>query len=138
MKFIADTGELAELAVMVMENEPEMEHLEVDCRIIFQRGSEEKITNGQTVYADCGKVPDKLKAFVPADYLITFYESSRQLTRDGMYVLMYHELMHIDTDGERFRVRKHDVEEFRAVAARFGLDWIEKYSGQISLDEVAG
>lgn len=44
-----------------------------------------------------------------------------------MRILILHELLHvgIDVDGneESYRIIPHDIEDFRLVLERYGLDW---------------
>lgn len=80
----------------------------------------------KTVFADCRKVPTVYKAYLPFDFIITFYEQNTgMLNENQLKLLMYHELSHI-TMGERgLKLRPHDIEDFSNILAKYGLDWNE-------------
>lgn len=40
-----------------------------------------------------------------------------------MEALIYHELLHIGIDGEKYSVIPHDLEDFKAVIDRYGAHW---------------
>lgn len=88
----------------------------------------EKRKNRKVVFAECEKVPDKYKWAVPCDFTITVFEPNcERLTDEQMRIVMLHELMHvgIEMDGNeaRFFTRPHDVEDFKAIIERFGMEW---------------
>ena len=130
MNYMKDEGELRRIAEELIESEPDLKHLSADCRIFYQYGLGTKGSPGNRTFADCQKVQDKLKEFVDADYVITFYASADSLTEDGLRVLMKHELMHIDSNGKDHRIRKHDIEDFRAITDVYGPDWAATFSTQ--------
>ena len=85
-------------------------------------------SRGKYVFADCRKVPDFYRVFVPFDFLITVYDPNvTEFTDDQMKILLYHELLHVgmDDNGEdtKYIVRPHDIEEFRPVIDQYGMDW---------------
>lgn len=83
---------------------------------------------------DCRKVPEWLSEFVPIDYVITVYEPADSLTEDGLRVLMHHELLHINVDGEKYRIRAHDLQDFRAITDVYGVNWIETFDRQMRME----
>ena len=97
------------------------------CRIAYQYSSQEKKSNKKTTYADTERIKDKLKAFLPYDFIITFYQpNTAELDAETMERLMYHELCHVgyDEDSGAYSIIPHDVEDFRDVIEHWGLDWI--------------
>lgn len=86
--------------------------------------SQEKKQGEKITYADCRKVQDVFKAYLPYDFIITFYERNTGfLNENQQKILMYHELKHI-TMGERgLKLRPHDIEDFSDILERYGLDW---------------
>ena len=105
------------------------------CRILCLWGDDVRKSKGRLVYADTEKVKDKYKVLFPYDYIITFYAPlCKTLNPAVLKHLVYHELLHIDYEegrgGEqdytanRYRIRPHDIEDFRSVTDRWGLDWI--------------
>lgn len=133
MEYIKDAGMLEEIASRLIEGLPELNDL-ADVDIGFQRGLGRKKVNSQTVYADCRKVPDWLAEFVSIDYVITVYESADSLTTDGLRVLMQHELMHIRVEDGKYKLRPHDIQDFRAITDVYGPDWVDSFSRQMKLD----
>jgi hypothetical protein len=49
------------------------------------------------------------------------------MTERQLEILMYHELLHVGMteDGEdvKYIVNPHDVEEFRTIIDKYGIDW---------------
>lgn len=123
--------DLYNLGNKVIAKYPELTILgDADCRIAYQYCDKAKRSNGFEVYADTTLINDKLKQFINIDFLITFYMGNTEaLDDDRMEMLMYHELCHIGYDpgkegSDRYRIIPHDVEEFRTVIDKWGLDWI--------------
>jgi len=117
---------LAEIAKKVIAENENLHHLDSpSLRVAFQMSSEKKTSRGKTVFADTEKVKDKLKAILPFDFLITFYEPNvANLSEEKMEHLMYHELRHIGFKDGKFSIVPHDVEDFRDVVDKWGIDWI--------------
>ena len=97
--------------------------------IVYLSSDKAKKAYGRAVYGDCEKVPDKWKWSVPADYAIIVYEPNvAEMDEGKLQVVIYHELLHVgisyDKDGnEVHSIVPHDINEFTAVAERFGIDW---------------
>ena len=128
-------SDLERLGEKVIAKYPELNILgDTDCRIAYQYCDKAKRSNGCEVYADTILVNDKLKQFINIDFLITFYMGNTEaLDEDRMEILMYHELCHVGYDpgkegADRFRIIPHDVEDFKAVINKWGIDWV--YGGQ--------
>ena len=119
----------AELAARVISNERSLHWLALaDIRIGFLRSFREKRSHGKDVLGECVKVNELYEPFCPYDFLIVIYaENIVQLNDEQMYVLMFHELLHIgmdEKDGElKYRVLPHDIEEFDEIISRYGLHW---------------
>jgi hypothetical protein len=101
---------------------------ESQATIVFLSSEYERTKQGRAVHAVCEKVPDKYKWSVPCDFTITVYEPNvERFTPEQMRILLFHELLHvgIQTDGneESYFVRPHDIEDFREVIERYGMDW---------------
>ncbi len=118
-----------ELGAKVIQNEKSLKWIaQADIRIGFLKSFKEKKNKGKPVYGECVKVNELYAPFCPYDFLIVFYEMNILGLSDAqLYVLMYHELLHIglnEKDGEPvYRIVPHDIEEFREIADRYGLDW---------------
>ena len=129
MEYVKDNGTLEAIA------EEQIRGTEIeDVRICYQRGLKTKKSGGRTVYADCRKVPEWLHEFVPIDYVITVYEPADSLTDDGLRVLMYHELLHIQVEDGKTKIRPHDLQDFREITDVYGVDWVESFGRQTRMD----
>ena len=79
-------------------------------------------------FGQCEKVPDKYDVFIPYDFIIVIYGPNVERFADWqMRILLLHELMHIgieqDGNEESYYVRHHDIEDFREILDRYGIDW---------------
>lgn len=77
--------------------------------------------------ADCRRVPLTYRAWLPFDFVVTFYEPNiTWLSEEQREVLMIHELLHVGiTDKGKPKLVKHDVQDFRALLERYGLGWAD-------------
>ena len=87
-----------------------------------------QIFHGKSVFGQCEKVPDKYKWSVPCDFTITIFEPNvERFTEEQMRILILHELMHVgvlkDGNEENYFIRPHDIEDFRTIIEKYGLDW---------------
>ena len=132
---MAETRELCkryeEIARELIEGEEELAHLKVFApRIAYLSSECAEKHKGKLVFGMCEKVPAKWHWRVPYDFTITVFEpNAAGLDDEKLRILIFHELLHVgarETDeGEiKFSLVPHDVEEFRAIAERFGLDWV--------------
>lgn len=98
---------------------------------IMYLGSEyEKTSQGRTIFGQCEKVPEKYKWAVPCDFTVTIFEPNvERFTEEQMRILILHELMHVgvlkDGNEETYFIRPHDIEDFRDIIDRYGLEWNE-------------
>ena len=95
---------------------------------MYMSSEHEKKSNGRLVFGQCEKVPDKYKWAVPCDFTITIFEPNvERFSEEQLKALLFHELLHvgIHTDGneEVYSIVPHDVEDFRIIIDRFGIDW---------------
>ena len=102
---------------------------ETEVSIGFMSSNKAKVSNGKTVFGQCERVPDRYKAFIPYDFLITVYEPNViDFTSQQIRILLHHELLHcgVNMNAEpTYKVVPHDVEEFNEIIDRYGLDWSE-------------
>ena len=92
-------------------------------RIFYMTCDKPKKNGTKIVLADCEKLTDKVSALTGYDFMITFYKDSEGLTMVGHRILMEHELSHVGWDGEKKSIIPHDVDEFRGIIEKYGLDW---------------
>jgi predicted metallopeptidase len=60
--------------------------------------------------------------------MITLFEPNiERLTDKQLEIVILHELMHVgiehDGNEEIYYIKQHDVEDFRTIIDRYGLDW---------------
>lgn len=121
--------EYRELAEIVIEEHEDLWWLRTaDVRIDYLSSTKEKKSKGKFILGECQLVKEIYKVYVPYDFFIIFYEPNLEgLTYDQLKIVMYHELLHVnvkDTDGEpQYDVNPHDIEDFRKVIDKYGLDW---------------
>lgn len=120
---------LSAMAASIIHDFADLQHLDnPDCRIAFQVSDQKKTRGDKTIYADCEKIKDKYKAYMPYDFIITFYgPNCSGLSEDAMIRLMYHELKHVgfDPEDDIYRINPHNLEDFRECIEKWGVDWIE-------------
>jgi len=121
--------DLRMIADKLIQTEEKFEHLkDTGCRIAYQYSDQARKVHGKDVFADTEKVKDKFKQFIAYDFIVTFYTPNTGILDDEhMSRLMYHELSHIGYDPEEnlFSIIPHDLEDFRDVIGKWGIDWVE-------------
>jgi DNA-binding Lrp family transcriptional regulator len=116
--------DLRRLAEKIIKHFPEFNFIrEFNIRIGYvvsqERKQGEKIT-----YADCRKVQEVYRAYLPYDFIITFYERNTGfLNENQLKVLIRHELKHVGIGVKGLKVKPHDIEDFRDIITEFGLEW---------------
>ncbi len=86
--------------------------------------SQEKKQGEKIVYADCRKVQEAYRAYLPYDFIITFYERNTGFLNDNqLKILMFHELKHIGMGPKGLKISPHDIEDFSDILDKYGLDW---------------
>lgn len=97
--------------------------------VVYLASDRERRSRGRPVYGACERVADKDKWAVPADFVVVVYEPNCQgMDDEHVSRLIFHELLHVGIDagrdgGEAYRVRPHDLEDFRECVRRWGPDW---------------
>lgn len=114
----------------LIETEPALAPLRGSgARIAFLSSDGKRTSNGRAVMGRCERVPARFRWCVPYDFTVTVFEPNVQtLDEFQLRTLLLHELLHAGVDvledgTERYRIVPHDVEDFREVVERFGLDW---------------
>lgn len=121
----------SELAFQLIKEEPALAHIrKSNVTIVYLSSEHEKKSNGRLIFGQCEKVPDKYKWAVPCDFTITVFEPNvERFSEEQLKALLFHELLHVGirTDGneEAYSIVPHDVEDFRVIIDRFGIDWSE-------------
>ena len=98
-----------------------------DARILVLYCDQDKKSRGKRVFADTKKTNELYEFITGYDFIITFYAGVEMMSASALRVLAYHELLHIGYEVRGMSVVKwiipHDVEDFRDVIWRFGVDW---------------
>jgi predicted metallopeptidase len=95
-----------------------------DIKIGYVRSYEAKMGKGRAIFADCRKVNGPYQAYLPFDFIITFYEPNVMiLSENQRKIVMYHELRHIEMTPKGLTVRPHDIEDFESILREHGLNW---------------
>lgn len=117
--------ELQLLGKAVIAGMPELAYIQAyDIRVGFVLSYESKVKNGKIVMADCRKVTGPYKAYLPFDFIVTFYEPNMAYMTDNQKkVLMLHELKHAGIGPKGLRMEPHDIEDFENILTRYGLRW---------------
>ena len=84
---------------------------------------------GAPTLGRCELVQSKNQWAIPYDYCVVVYEPNCEgMSEEQLRILLLHELMHVlidhDKDGEEvYRVRPHDLEDFKLIIDRYGTEW---------------
>lgn len=110
---------------------PELDYLRDSAvNIVFLGSDYEKKKAGRIIGGECEKIPGKYRWAIDYDMAIIVYEPNvERFTDEQLRILLLHELMHIgvkeDGNEETYYVVPHDVEDFRAIIDKYGIDWSE-------------
>ena len=108
-------------------------------KIVYVESNERKKSRGGLVFVDTRVVKGVYRAFIPYDFIITFYlPHTMLLDENQMRILMWHELKHcgITPTGE-YCVIPHDIEDFSDIIDIHGHKWanMQQVGGEPELDE---
>ena len=122
--------EYAEIATKLIRENKDLSWLaDAQVSIGYMSSNRKKRHNGKETFADCRKISERDKKFIPFDFLITVYDPNVEgFTDEQMEILIYHELLHVgveekDDGSVRYFIVPHDIEDFSAVIERFGETW---------------
>ena len=124
--------EYTEIAADVIRENEDLSWLqEADVTIGYMSSNKKKKRSGKPVCADCRKIPDRDKRFIPFDFIITVYDPNVcGFSDEQMKILLYHELLHVGVDQKddgslKLYIVPHDIEDFSAVIDKYGETWAE-------------
>lgn len=122
----------AEMAAELIDTEPALQKIKDSCVTICYLASEqEKKKNKKKVLGECEKIADKYKWAIPCDFTITIFQPNvEDLSEEQLKIVMLHELLHVgieenDSGDEVYSIIPHDIEDFRLIIDRYGLDWAD-------------
>lgn len=121
------------IAEELIEQEPELAYIKnSQVQITYlESDSSKKSSVEKLVLGECEKVAAKNKWAIPSDFTITLYANNLVgLTEEQIKIVMFHELLHIHIDAgpdgtETYSIQKHDLEDFKVIVDKFGLEWIK-------------
>lgn len=118
-----------EIAEALIEAEPELDYIkQSNVKIAYLESDQCKKKGNGTVHGECEKIPAKYKWAIPEDFTITlFFNNNIGMSEEQIKVLLFHELLHIGVDygedGEIYKINPHDVEDFKTIIKRYGIEW---------------
>lgn len=120
----------AEIAADLIKTEPLLESIrQSEATIVYLSSDKPMKSKGRPVGGQCEKIDPKYKWAIPADFTITIFEPNViTFSDDQLRILIFHELLHVkietdDTGVEKYGINPHDIEEFKAIIDRYGIDW---------------
>lgn len=134
MEYVKVSEEYSGLAEKVIDEHEDLRWIRnLKVRIGYLISDREKKKGGRAVLGECVRVRPLYRPYVPHDFLIVIYgQNTAGLNEKQMEILLYHELLHIgiDEEGEELKyiINPHDVEDFRALIDRYGIDWTRGYT----------
>lgn len=118
--------ELQQLGEAIINKFPELHFINIYGIKIGYVLSHENKSGQKITYADCRKLGEVYKAYLPFDVLVTFYYFNTELlNKNQKKILMEHELKHIQITERGLTIRPHDIEDFKDILAKYGNDWNE-------------
>lgn len=116
---------LRQMGEAIIKAMPELNIIrDFDVKIGYVLSYEQKKAKGRTINAECRKVNGSYNAYLPFDFIVTFFEPNiYHMTENQKKVLMVHELMHIGIGEKGLRIEPHDIEDFSTIIKKFGLKW---------------
>lgn len=128
--------DLLEIADNLVKTDKNLAYIrESTVQFVVLGSDSEKKSRKKTIYGECEKIPAKYKWIIPYDFTITIFEPNvERFTDKQMRILLLHELMHIgiEVDGneEKYFIVPHDVEDFKEIMNRYGVEWANEQIGE--------
>lgn len=134
MNSYIQSDDLANLAFEVMREHPDVSWIDenLDVSIGYLRSDKEKKSKGRLVCGECIPVKEEYRWCCPYDFLIIVYgPNTAGMTEEQLKILLYHELLHVKVDYNKdgdpiYGTNPHDVEDFRTILERYGMDWARR------------
>ena len=123
--------EYKQIAEELILTAPELDQIRDSAvNIVFLGSDYEKKSNGRIIFGECEKIPGKYRWAIDYDMAIIVYEPNvERFTKEQLRILLLHELMHVgvkeDGNEETYYIVPHDIEDFRAIIDKYGIDWSE-------------
>lgn len=131
----------------LIEEEPSLgkiKHWAIRIQIVYTE--KPKTAKGKPVIAAIERVPDLYREITLLDYIITIHKPSLPgLNREQLRIAIFEQLLKINieetSDGTEVRellLKGYDYEGFKEILDRFGSNWDEPYSRQMTMDDYWG
>ena len=131
----------------LIEEEPSLgkiKHWAIRIQIVYTE--KPKTAKGKPVIAAIERVPDLYREIALLDYIITIHKPSLPgLNREQLRIAIFEQLLKINieetSDGTEVRellLKGYDYEGFKEILDRFGSNWDEPYSRQMTMDDYWG
>jgi len=119
------SDELRQLGEKVLAGMPSLAYILLnEIKVGYVVSYKSKKQSGRVIHADCRKIEPVYRAYLPFDFLITFYfPNTYYMTDNQKKLLMFHELKHVGIGPKGLRVEPHDIEDFTSIIERYGLNW---------------
>ena len=103
---------------------------ECGIKIAWLESDQKKIKGRGIVHAECKKPEEWVQVFCKCDFVIIVYtENCMGMTDNQMRICLWHELLHVGmeegTAEPKYMINPHDIEDFKEIINRFGLNWSE-------------
>ena len=93
-------------------------------RIGYIKSYTNKNSNGKSILAECRIIKGVYTAYLPYDFIITFFwPSIHAMTDNQIKLIMLHELKHIGLNHKGYYLVPHDIEDFSDILSKYGLAW---------------
>ena len=133
--------------LFLIEEEPSLgkiKHWAIRIQIVYTE--KPKTAKGRPVIAAIERVPDLYREITLLDYIITIHKPSLPgLNREQLRIAIFEQLLKINieetSDGTEVRellLKGYDYEGFKEILDRFGSNWDEPYSRQMTMDDYWG
>ena len=131
----------------LIEEEPSLgkiKHWAIRIKIVYTE--KPKTAKGRPVIAAIERVPDLYREITLLDYIITIHKPSLPgLNHEQLRIAIFEQLLKINieetSDGTEVRellLKGYDYEGFKEILDRFGSNWDEPYSRQMTMDDYWG
>lgn len=131
----------------LIEDEPSLgkiKHWAIRIQIVYTE--KPKTAKGKPVIAAIERVPDLYREITLLDYIITIHKPSLPgLNHEQLRIAIFEQLLKINieetSDGTEVRellLKGYDYEGFKEILDRFGSNWDEPYSRQMTMDDYWG
>lgn len=112
----------------------ELKYVPVKNILFIENTEDKRKKNNSIVYAQISKMPSKFEEIIYQvtqkhfEYMLEiFKENTREMSREQVIALIYHELKHIQlvqtSDGPKIDIVRHEVEDWLNMVEKLGLNW---------------